>query len=621
MARAKLQDLPVEVLLLLPEYVSDRDGDRYEEKDGDGDRASDSDDDNDDDDDDDDDSNSDDDNDNEGDDEDDDRNSYADIVSSRQNLIGWLARVNRRFHSIFEPILYRTAVKAKNNAITTLAARDDRLETLKKAVEYGADLNVVTWVPIAEWTSGRGKAIRECRNCPEDTSYGFCWATPLHMAASDGHYRVVKYLISIGVDLDVPGKLMCSCLSIAETMASFPPDEWDKMVVVSPVWTPLHYAICRRKGVTTRLLIIHGASLNNTRFPVRSEIPRGNGVAQLFGLDPTNSEKAAAIRKRLKSLICSIGTSGSMFNYPNFRRLEQWSQWSPAGTTMSALQTAVAINDYTMARHLIVNHGVDIYATDGAGATTLHYSLMTGKIKMVRYLLSLGADPNVCLDLNSDLLPIQNAAGWVVFYHDQYSNGGVTKFLDQALQALLDSGVTCWVQRSEGDSDDDLKSCVVNKYHTWWNEKNLIPPYDGCFKRFLKGAIKEYDPANDCRDLKQEIYDLFWDVLISYSYRNTVTILDTLTEAVGSIDFTVETPERFRRRTNIPQNERVSLGAAFFRALSSREKPPKDMKGKRLTQTLAKIDWLMKQSVLTTPEMWQYSAALIREQCRRESES
>ncbi|KAI8291600.1 hypothetical protein K4K60_001301 [Colletotrichum sp. SAR11_57] len=479
MARAKLQDLPVEVLLLLPDDSDDdNDDDNDDDDDDDDDDDSNSDEDENDD--------SDDDNDDEGDDEDDDRNSYADIVSSRQNLIGCLARVNRRFHSIFEPILYRTAVKAKNNAITTLAARDDRLETLKKAVD---------------------------------------------------------------------------------------------------------------------------------------EIPRGNGVAQLFGLDPTNSEKAAAIRKRLKSLICSIGTSGSMFNYPNFRRLEQWSQWSPAGTTMSALQTAVAINDYTMARHLIVNHGVDIYATDGAGATTLHYSLMTGKIKMVRYLLSLGADPNVCLDLNSDLLPIQNAAGWVVFYHDQYSNGGVTKFLDQALQALLDSGVTCWVQRSEGDSDDDLKSCVVNKYHTWWNEKNLIPPYDGCFKRFLKGAIKEYDPANDCRDLKQEIYDLFRDVLISYSYRNTVTILDTLTEAVGSIDFTVETPERFRRRTNIPQNERVSLGAAFFRALSSREKPPKDMKGKRLTQTLAKVDWLMKQSVLTTPEMWQYSAALIREQCRRESES
>ncbi|KAF0323122.1 hypothetical protein GQ607_009666 [Colletotrichum asianum] len=420
MARAKLQDLPVEVLLLLPEHVSDRDGDRDRDQDSDDDDDDDSRDDGGEDDDNEDDDNEDDDNeDDDNEDDDGDIDSYNGSISSRQHLIGCLARVNRRFHSIFNPMLYRTAVRTKNNAITTLAARDGRLGTLKKAVQYGADLNVVTWVPLPQWASAgeRGRLIQEYPDCPKDTSYGFCWATPLHMAASEGHCHVAKYLISIGVDVDR----------------------------------------------------------------------------------------------------CSLTTQNS---------------------------------------------------------------------QTVRYVLSLSADLNIFLRF-STCMPFENAAEFALVRTWYHLKKGTSRFLDQAFHALMDYGVSCWTLPAPPGYDlnpcvqnSHFKSFMINKCYDWWDDANLEPPHSGWFKRFLKVAIAEYDPADGCRDLREEVMDVFWIIMISNDYDDTIELIDTLIRLAGPIDFTAAIGEGWSRSTY--KDERASLGAVCFRSLESGSQTPRDMESKIL---------------------------------------
>ncbi|KAJ3957533.1 hypothetical protein N0V92_005892 [Colletotrichum tropicale] len=637
MARAKLQDLPVEVLLLLPEHVSDRDGDRDRDQDSDDDdddsrdddnEGDDSmDDDNEDDDNEDDDNEDDDNEDDDNEDDDGDVDSYNGSISSRQYLIGCLARVNRRFHSIFNPILYRTAVRTQNNAITTLAARDGRLETLKKAVQYGADLNVVTWVPLPQWASAgeRGRLIQEYPDCPKDTSYGFCWATPLHMAASEGHCHVAKYLISIGVDVDVPGKLICDCISIAEQGARFPEPEhfqWNEMVILSGVWTPLHYAICQRKGPVARLLVAHGASLEDTRYPVRDEIPRENGIASLFGLDLADPEKAASIHRCLHTLIYSIGTSIKVPDWPDGEFLDIDAEWAPFEMMIPAAHTAVAVNDLPMIYYLVVDCGVDINAMDGAGDTLLHYSLTTQNSQTVRYVLSLGADPNFFLRF-STCVPFENAGEFAVVRNWFHGKKETPRFLDEALQALMDYGVSCWTlpappgyDRNPCVWDSHFKSFMVNKCCIWLDGANLEPPHAGWFRRFLKIAIAEYDPADGCRDLREEVMDLFWIIMIRSDFDDAIDMVDTLISLAGPIDFTAAIGEGWSRSRE--EDESASIGAVCFRKLESCSQTPRRMNSELLNLTLAKVEWLMKQGVTTTPEMWQFSAALVREQCRRE---
>ncbi|KAI8264990.1 Tankyrase-1 [Colletotrichum sp. SAR11_239] len=448
MSVARLQDLPVEVLLLLVEHATNdnNNSDSNDSTDGGSDGH---------------------------------HNSDNVKSKTRQHLFSSLIRVNRRFHNIFEPLLYRAAIQTENNAITTLAAGDGNLDTLKKAVEYGADLNSVSWVPIPNWSPGGdfGTDLRNEEECT-DTSWGICWATPLHMAVCEGHYDVVKYLFSIGVDVDVPGKLLCGCLSMGEIVAGLEPDWspelWDGMVIASGVWTPLHYAICRRKCSVARLLISQGASLDITRYPLRDQIPRDNGIASLFGLDLTKPEKSASIRDRLGTLICSVGTSGPLFNDHEeavFR--DGYGGREAHADSVAALHTAVAVNDLSMIRHLVVDCGFNINTKDGGSATALHYSLAANSIKTVRYVLSLGADPNTYLDIACHPV-VDSAAAWLVSY-----------------------------------------------------ESSRKHVYDSCFKRFLQGAMTEYDSAV-CWDLKASVMELFFQILICENFDNTIELLDTI---------------------------------------------------------------------------------------------
>ncbi|KAH9231800.1 hypothetical protein K456DRAFT_38674 [Colletotrichum gloeosporioides 23] len=624
MSLARLQNLPIEVLLLLVEHAtsdggSDDDSDRDDSDRDNSDR---------------DDSDRDDSTDGGS-----DGHHYSDNekARNRQHLFGSLCRVNRRFHSIFEPLLYRAAIATENNVITTLAARDGRLDTLKKAVEYGADLNSVTWVPIPNWSplGDLDMDLRGTEECPRDTSWGICWATPLHMAVCEGRYDVVKYLFSIGVDVDVPGKLLCGCMSMGEIVAgldpNWPPELWDGVVIASGVWTPLHYAICRRKSDVARFLISQGASLDTTRYPDRDEIPRDNGIASLFGLDLSKPKKSASIRNRLDTLICSVGTSGPMFDdHEEVVGGDGYGGREPLADSVAAIHTAAVINDQSMIRHLVVDCGFDINAKDGGGATALHYSLTANDIKTVRCVLSLGADPNIDLDI--DCHPaVNSAAAWLVSYYsylvlmtqqdlppwvfERAGNRGTrAKFISQALGALLDHGVSCWV----GDNAGNPKCLALYQAQvdSYWVLRSRKHVYDSCFKRFLEGAMTEYDPAVCC-DLKSSVMKLFFYVLIWEDFDNTIELFSTIVSVAGPIDFSATIDDSIPDDYRLIGDEHMSLVAFCFLALERDHESPKHMRRRRLASTLAKCEWLRARSAITTPDMLEYLDALTGETCRR----
>ncbi|KAJ0339076.1 hypothetical protein KNSL1_012168 [Colletotrichum chrysophilum] len=609
MSVARLQDLPVEVLLLLVEHATNDNNNRDSDSDS-----------------------------NDSTDGVSDGHHNSDNVKSktRQHLFSSLIRLNRRFHNIFEPLLYRAAIETENNAITTLAAGDGNLDTLKKAVEYGADLNSVSWVPIPNWSPGGdfGTDLRNEEEC-KDTSWGICWATPLHTAVCEGHYDVVKYLFSIGVDVDVPGKLLCGCLSMGEIVAGLDidwvPERWDGMAIASGVWTPLHYAICRRKCSVARLFISQGASLDTTRYPLRDQIPRDNGIASLFGLNLTKPEKSASIRDRLGTLICSVGTSGPLFNDHEeevFR--DGYGGREAHADSVAALHTAVAVNDLSMIRHLVVDCGFDINTKDGGSATALHYSLAANSIKTVRYVSSLGADPNTYLDIACHPV-VDSAAAWLVSYDRSlvfinerasiplwtFKRAGNrltrAEFISQALAALLDHGVSCWA----GDNMGSYKCLAL-----YQAQADIAPRssrkhvYDSCFKRFLQGAMTEYDSAV-CWDLKASVMELFFQILICENFDNTIELLDTIVNAAGPIDLSATVDDSIPDHYRTSEDDHLSLGTVCFQALEKMQSRPEDMGCRRLTLTFAKLGWLMTQSATITPEVLRYLNDMTREKCRR----
>ncbi|ENH70014.1 Alpha-latrocrustotoxin-Lt1a [Fusarium oxysporum f. sp. cubense race 1] len=100
-----------------------------------------------------------------------------------------LAQTNHHFYDIVNPRL--------RAASYCWAAREGRIDILKKAHENGANL------------SGTGTMRPEER------------ATPLHYAIKQGHRDIVEYLAEIGVDPHVPARGVCDCWSDIEPVRPY----------------------------------------------------------------------------------------------------------------------------------------------------------------------------------------------------------------------------------------------------------------------------------------------------------------------------------------------------------------------------------------------------------------
>ncbi|KAI0110613.1 ankyrin [Hypoxylon sp. NC0597] len=82
--------------------------------------------------------------------------------------------------------------------------------------------------------------------------------TPLHIAARWGNNGIMNLLLRYGADINALSKGFCDCPLPKDT----PRRLLEGLNSITPIWTPLHTAICHGHEETARLLICRGASTN-----------------------------------------------------------------------------------------------------------------------------------------------------------------------------------------------------------------------------------------------------------------------------------------------------------------------------------------------------------------------
>ncbi|KAI2463966.1 ankyrin [Annulohypoxylon bovei var. microspora] len=89
-----------------------------------------------------------------------------------------------------------------------------------------------------------------------DLASRYYW-TPLHIAARWGNDDIIELLLRYGADVNALSRGFCKCIL---------PEENPRMLLGAdpdtPIWMPLHTAICHGHESTARLLISRGASIN-----------------------------------------------------------------------------------------------------------------------------------------------------------------------------------------------------------------------------------------------------------------------------------------------------------------------------------------------------------------------
>ncbi|KAI8191215.1 putative ankyrin repeat protein [Colletotrichum sp. SAR 10_75] len=403
-----------------------------------------------------------------------------------QAVLRALSLINKRLYDVINPVLYAQSVKNEAPDITVLAARDGNLDTLKMAASFGADMNRVYWVPVPTWAKPE-----KIQSTAPKTGYGVCWATPLHVAAAYGHYDVLKWLLAEGVDVDVPGKLLCGCLSLCEMRDHFgtSSDAWqtrinlDCVPDVAGTWTPLHLAICRGNQSIARLLISRGASLD-IRYNRRMNIPRTHGVSTLFYSESCDS------RIRMTHF-GSTGIEESSNDDLDHRFTTQVLEQAENHNRMHAVHTAASSGQKEIL-HYLVAKGADINNLDGSNGNALHYALSESDTDMCKLVLDLGVDTATPIDFseyNIDGSCIMSVVVWAVKYCL-----GKTDVISRALSHIAERGDSFW-KVDEGSG----KAMVISSiFDSGCYDDGLLmqPQYNRWISEFLQGAILTCDSSN-----------------------------------------------------------------------------------------------------------------------------
>ncbi|KAF9871398.1 hypothetical protein CkaCkLH20_11045 [Colletotrichum karsti] len=324
------------------------------------------------------------------------------------------------------------------------------------------------------YQNGDHEKKEDCKKMAAKKGHG--WATPLHAAASAGHDSIVKWLVSHGVDLNSKGQLFCSCHSLAELAVREADEELgtiDFDIIQIGIWTPLHYAICRGHESIACYLVKCGASMH-VRYTSWDD--------ELF-----TDEYLGARSDR---------------NHP---RRKKW--------RMMAIHSAASSCQQELLRHF-VDLGVDVNTQDGCGANILHYAIQASSISMVKYCLSLGVDTDTSISVkiyeeHEDSKQYGSAASWTL----SLCRSG--KYLDAVLQSLADHGASFWMRRRFQGQIQRLKSMVVLTDMAYIEEDGMnsrlaTRPLNGWIPKFLRGAVAEYRPDADFKNLRKEMRRFFF---------------------------------------------------------------------------------------------------------------
>lgn len=196
------------------------------------------------------------------------------------------------------------------------------------------------------------------------------------------------------------------------------------------------------------------------------------------------------------------------------------------------------------------------------------------------------------------------------------------------MQALLDSGVSCWTERHTAMVQPGEKIMVVNECADYFSGNDFSSPRNVWFERLILGSIAEYDKHRH-RKLKRETMDLFWSVLLNC--RIPAEVLSTIVSLTGPIDFADLLSEDtappshdgdFSSGSTIGEQVFRSLKASFGTNQESDWPEETDWtlqaRGTELHSISGRILWLVEMGVPVSTDTYRFSAAIIREEGRRE---
>ncbi|KAK1779819.1 ankyrin repeat-containing domain protein [Copromyces sp. CBS 386.78] len=223
-----------------------------------------------------------------------------------------LARTNKRFYDVVNPVLYKRAVSENFPYPLEWAAHNGVVGTLIKALDSGADPNYEFQQSrkTNEWekalagksqlhpgwdaasvsdssstlpagSNGSSHRVRFASPGDEDASmsgssddsdgdtddsladayYQAKFArryTALHLAARAGHVQAISTLLERGARIDVVSRNLCSC---GREHGILNPLEGPFLGFNNPGWTPLHVAICHFKEEAALQLLASGAPI------------------------------------------------------------------------------------------------------------------------------------------------------------------------------------------------------------------------------------------------------------------------------------------------------------------------------------------------------------------------
>ncbi|KAK0654336.1 ankyrin repeat-containing domain protein [Cercophora samala] len=184
-------------------------------------------------------------------------------------------RTNKWFYSVINTEIYAKNVRFGGATCIFWGAENGRLGTLKHALAAGANLDASG--PLTRKAKGSAASDTETEDSDNDNTDGDDtndddadvvparrtpnsklqpYATPLHLAAKNGHRDVVVWLLDNGVDINAPSFRVCSCHAMKFDRNPLRRGaDW-------PRWRPLHTAMCHNERLVAELLIYRGASLS-----------------------------------------------------------------------------------------------------------------------------------------------------------------------------------------------------------------------------------------------------------------------------------------------------------------------------------------------------------------------